>query len=205
MIEINLDPFPVLETERLLLRQIVYDDVEEIYFLRTDDEVMRYIEIPRLISKEATFAHIDRLDGFRKNNEGITWAITLKNNPKLIGTILFKSIDKGHHRAEVGYMLHFDYWRKGIVQEALTAVLNYGFNTLQFHSIEAFVNPDNEASIGVLKKNNFVREAYYKENYYFEGKFLDTAVYSLLKSNFNHPQPPPKLGGGKVGGIIPSS
>jgi len=184
MLEISLDPFPELETERLLLRQITHDDAAAIHFLRSSDEVMQYIEIPRITSNEAAIAHIDRLDDFRKKNEGINWAITLKNDPNLIGIILFKSISKDHHRAEVGYMLHPEYWRKGIIHEAMKAVLDYGFNSLQLHSIEAMVNPDNIASIGVLEKNNFVREAYFKENYYFEGKFLDTAVYSLLKSTF---------------------
>jgi len=60
----------------------------------------------------------------------------------------------------------------------MTIVLDYGFRALQFHSIEANVNPDNAASIKLLERNNFVREAYHKENYYFNGKFLDSAIYS---------------------------
>jgi len=66
------------------------------------------------------------------------------------------------------------------MQEAFSEVVNYGFKVMKLHSIEANVNPANEASIKLLEKNNFIREAYYEENYYYNGKFLDTAIYSLL-------------------------
>ena len=70
--------------------------------------------------------------------------------------------------------------------DQLTNLVRSGiyFQQLHLHSIEAIVNPDNVASIGILEKNGFVREAYYKEDYYFEGKFLDSAVYSLLEPKF---------------------
>jgi RimJ/RimL family protein N-acetyltransferase len=66
------------------------------------------------------------------------------------------------------------------MQEAMIIVIDYGFRAMHLHSIEANVNPDNAASIKLLQRNNFVREAYHKENYYFNGKFLDSAIYSLL-------------------------
>jgi ribosomal-protein-alanine N-acetyltransferase len=69
---------------------------------------------------------------------------------------------------------------KGIMQEALSAVLNYGFELLKLHSVEANVNPNNVSSIKLLERNGFVREAYFKENYYYNNQFLDTAIYSLL-------------------------
>ncbi|MGE5859464.1 MAG: GNAT family N-acetyltransferase, partial [Ignavibacteria bacterium] len=62
--------------------------------------------------------------------------------------------------------------------------LNYGFKVMNLHSIEANVNPDNKASIRLLERNNFTREAYFKENYFYNGKFLDSAIYSLLISEF---------------------
>ena len=66
------------------------------------------------------------------------------------------------------------------MQESIKEVIDYGFNVMKLHSIEANVNPDNAASIRLLERNKFKREAYYKENFYFNGKFLDTAIYSLL-------------------------
>ena len=98
----------------------------------------------------------------------------------LIGTIGFWRITKEHYRAEIGYALHPDFHRKGITQEAMIEVLNYGFEMIRLHSVEANVNPNNEASKKLLEKNKFVQEAYFKENYFSNGQFLDSAIYSLL-------------------------
>ncbi len=66
------------------------------------------------------------------------------------------------------------------MQEAILTILDYGFKIMKLHSVEANVNPNNAASIKLLERNNFIREAYHKENYYYNGKFLDSAIYSLL-------------------------
>ena len=184
MLEIQLVPFPVLTTDRLLLRRITEADVQEFYWLRNSEEVMKYIQLPKLESVEKAKERIKTLNEGTLKNEIINWAITLKGEQNLIGWILYKNIDLINHRAEVGYLLHPDYWRKGIVQEAITCVLDFGFTTLNFHSIEALVNPENEASIALLEKFGFILEGHFKENFYFDGQFLDTAVYSLLKSNY---------------------
>lgn len=184
MLEIQLVPFPVLTTDRLLLRRITEADVQEFYWLRNSEEVMKYIQLPKLVSVEKAKERIKTLNEGTLKNEIINWAITLKGEQNLIGWILYKNIDLINHRAEVGYLLHPDYWRKGIIQEAMNCVLDFGFTTLNFHSIEAMVNPENEASIALLEKFGFIKEGHFKENFYFEGQFLDTAVYSLLKSNY---------------------
>jgi ribosomal-protein-alanine N-acetyltransferase len=98
----------------------------------------------------------------------------------LIGTIGIFNIRKEHYRAEFGYMLHPDYHRQNLMQEAFQPVLEYAFTTMGLHSLEANVDPMNKASIGILEKNGFVREAYFREDFYWQGKFLDSAVYSLL-------------------------
>ena len=69
----------------------------------------------------------------------------------------------------------------------MVAVLNYGFTVMELHSVEANVNPDNAASISLLEKNHFIREACFKENYYFDGRFLDSAIYSLLSHSYVSP------------------
>ncbi|HSC37593.1 MAG TPA: GNAT family protein, partial [Chitinophagaceae bacterium] len=112
--------------------------------------------------------------------DGITWGIYLKTAPGLIGTIGLWRIIKEHHRAEIGYLLSPAWQRRGLMQEAMEKVLDYGFSVIGLHSVEANVNPDNEASIRILEKNHFVREAYFKENYYYNGVFKDSVIYSLL-------------------------
>ena len=180
MLTINFDPFPILSTERLLLRRIEESDVNEIFILRSDKRVMQFIERRSAKSIEEALLFIQNINDLIKNNDAIQWAIIFNNDPKLIGTICIWNISKEHHRGEIGYVLHTDAHGKGIMQEALKAVINFGFKILKLHSIEADVNPDNIPSIKLLERNKFTREGYFKENIFFDGKFFDTVVYSLL-------------------------
>ena len=180
MLKLNFNPFPLITTERLVLRQVSSFDVNEIFFLRSDEEVLRYIQRKPAKNIEEAIQFIQLLNTALANNESINWAITIKNNPKLIGNICLWNIQPEHSRAEVGYSLHTAWQGKGIMHEAITAVLRYGFNTMKLHSIEGQVDPENTPSIKLLEKNGFVREAYFKENFFFNGKFFDSAVYSLL-------------------------
>ena len=180
MLSVNFSPFPVIETERLLLRQTTQADVNELYYLRASEEVMKYIDRPRPKSTDDILELIEKIRKMIADNEGIEWAITLKPNPAFIGTVSFHRIIKEHYRAEIGYLLHPAYHGKGIMSEAVKAVIAYGFDTLKLHSIEAHINPENVASQILLERNHFIREAYFKEDYFWNGKFLDTAIYSLL-------------------------
>ena len=178
---IDFTPFPNLLTKRLNLRQIKPTDENEIFFLRSNERVMRYIDRPRAKSVDDSRQFIKSINEAIAKSDTIVWAITLKNDPKLIGTIGFVQIFKEHFRAEIGFVLHPDFHGKGIMHKAISKVLEYGFDKMKLHSVEANVNPDNLASIKLLEKNSFVREAYFKENYFYNGKFLDSAIYSLIK------------------------
>jgi ribosomal-protein-alanine N-acetyltransferase len=183
MLNITFSPFHNLETERLLLRRVANEDVNEIFALRSDPEVMKYIPRPLVKTKEEALAHITMIDEKIVSNEGINWAITLKGNPKLIGIIGHYRIKPEHFRAEIGYMLLPEYQGKGITSEAIKEVINYGFKVMKLHSIEAIIDPENFGSEKVLQKNGFVKEAHLKENEYYEGRFLDTVIYSLLNKS----------------------
>jgi len=180
MLILNLDPFPILETSRLTLRQINKNDANEIFVLRSDTRVMKYILRPIAETLEDALQLIQIIADAETNDNGITWGITLKENPQLIGTIGYWQLKKEHYRAEIGYLLHLDFQGKGIMHEALSAVINYGFSEMKLHTIEADVDPNNTASMKLLERNSFIKEGYLKENYFFDGKFSDTVVYSLL-------------------------
>lgn len=180
MISFNFNPFPTLHTERLVLRQVTTHDVNEIFFHRSNERMMQYIQKKPAADLEEAYEWIKKIEMALDSNTGITWGISLKNETKLIGTVAFWRTIPEHHRAEIGYMLHYDYQGQGLMQEAVTAILQYGFNDMKLHSVEAHVNPDNKMSIKLLKKNGFVKEAYFKEDFYFDGKYYDSAVYSLL-------------------------
>ena len=180
MLDINFSPFINIETERLYLRRVMKEDVHEIFALRSDKEIMKYIPRPLVKTQEEALAHIAMIDEKIENNEGINWAITLKGSPKLIGIIGHYRIKPEHFRAEIGYMLLPEYQGKGIVSEAIKEVVHYGFEVMNLHSIEAIIDPENFASEKVLQKNGFVKEAHFKENAYYEGRFLNSVIYSIL-------------------------
>jgi ribosomal-protein-alanine N-acetyltransferase len=180
MLEINFTPFPNLKTKRLILRKLATEDVNEIFALRSDNDVMQFIPRPIAKTKEDALNHITIINEKIESNEGINWAITLKGNPKLIGIIGYYRIKPEHFRAEIGYMLLPEYQRQGIISEAIKEVVKYGFEVLKLHSIEAIIDPGNFASEKVLQKNGFIKEAHLKENEYYQGRFLDTVIYSKL-------------------------
>jgi len=180
MLNINFTPFPNLETQHLQLRRLVNDDFNEILALRSDNEIMQYIPRPLAKTKEDALENIAIINSRIESNEGINWAITLKNDSKLIGIIGHYRLKPEHYRAEIGYMLLPEYHGKGIMTEAIKEVVNYGFEIMKLHSIEALIDPRNLASEKVLQKNGFVKEAHFIENEYYEGKFLDSVVYSIL-------------------------
>ncbi len=184
MLTINFHPFKNLETDRLFLRRVSKDDVAEIRELRGNPETMKFIPRPLVTNDEEALAHFKMIDDKIETNEGINWAITLKGNPKMIGIIGHYRLQPENHRCEIGYMILPEYNGQGIITEAIKEVLEYGFNDLQMHSIEAVIDPDNFASERVLQKNGFVKEAHILENELWNGKFWDTVIYSLLKRNF---------------------
>ncbi len=190
MMQVYFQPFPILETGRLYLRQVHDDDAAAIFALRSNSNVMQFLDRPMATSIADAELLVKKIKESLERNEGITWGVCFKGDPHLVGTIGFWQITKEHFRAELGYLLHPNHQGKGLMQEAIEAALNYGFDVMQLHSVEANVNPLNNASIRLLERNNFLREAWFRENYYYNGKFLDTYVYSLLKQRHKTDSPP---------------
>ncbi len=173
-------PFQNLESSRLLLRQITPEDVNEVFALRSNAEIMKYIPRPLVTTNEEALEHIQMIQGKLEKNEGINWGITIKGNPKLIGIIGHYRMRWEHYRSEIGYMLLPEYHGQGITTEAIQLMINYGFNKMNMHSLEGIIDPANTASARVLEKNGFVKEAHLIENEFFDGRFLDTVIYSLV-------------------------
>lgn len=178
MQQINFQPFPILKTERLQLRQLKKADAPIIFFLRSNAEVNKYVKRPTPKSMDDVLAFITKINKGIEENEWIYWCITLKNNPTVIGTISLWHFSKDKTIAEVGYDLHPDYQQKRIMSEALNCVLNYGFNTLNFKEIEAFTHRNNEASKKLLVNNKFT----YTKNRKDEDN-LDNRIFTVQNTN----------------------
>lgn len=182
MLQFNFTPFPVLDTERLLLRRITDEDVNEVFELRSNPETMKYIPRPLVKNSEDALEHIAMIEDKIITNMGINWGITLKDNSKLLGIIGYYRLQPENYRAEIGYILLPEFHGKGIIPEAVNRLITYGFEDLNLHSIEAIIDPENYASEKVLQKCGFVKEAHLKESDFYEGRFLDKVIYSLLES-----------------------
>lgn len=183
MIDLHFDPFPKLETERLDLRKISMNDASDMFSIRSNPEAMKYICRPLLTSISESQNLIGGFQDGVRNRINIVWGISIKSQSRLIGTIGFHRIDKDNLRAEVGYILDPVFWGKGYTSEALKTVIDYGFVAMGLHSIEARIDPENTESCKVLLKQNFTKEGYFKEAIYFDGRFVDTEIYSLRKSS----------------------
>lgn len=181
--ELNFNPFPILHAGRLQLRQVSQNDVNEVFALRSNPEVMRYIPRPLAITPQDALDHINLLNKGVEENTFITWAITLAPNDKLIGMICLIRMQPENYRTEIGYILSPDDQHKGIMDEALKMVVKFAFEDLKFHSLEALIDPENTASERLLLKNNFVKEAHFKERTFYNGVFLDDVIYSLINNN----------------------
>ncbi len=180
MLELNFQPFPVLQTERLVLRQVREEDAPEVFRMRADPEMMRYIPRPVATSILDAIKVIRIMEQSLAKNDSINWAMTLKGESRLIGTIGYVRLSKEDHRGEVGYMMDPSQHGKGLMNEALQAVLQYGFEQMGFHTIEGVIDPGNTASEKLLIKNGFVKEGHFRQNALFEGRWLDSVHYTLF-------------------------
>ncbi|WP_178989381.1 GNAT family N-acetyltransferase [Winogradskyella schleiferi] len=154
----NFTPFPELVSNRLFLRNIFPSDHAELLYLRSDKTLNKYIERPEHRQTKTTadaIKFIKELNENIQNNTSIAWGITLKNKPQIIGTICLWNFSKNKAFAEVGFDLHSEFQGKGIMTEALKLILDFGFNTLKLHKIEAFTHRENKSSKKLLLKNGF--------------------------------------------------
>ena len=154
--QIHFKPFPDLYTERLQLRQLALSDEHEIYVMRSDPRIIQYLDRPEAKDLEAARQFIQNINAGIAANQAIYWAIALKDNPTLIGTICMWNIAPEKSSVELGYALHPDFQGKGYMQEALVKVVDYGFAVMKAQIIDAFSHPENVSSIRLLQKNNFI-------------------------------------------------
>ena len=175
--------FPDLESERLFFKEYQKEDAKSLLYIRSHAQVSKYMDskIPQII--EDSEKKIGDLQQAFNEGKGITWAIRDKATNSLIGDFGICKLDRQNFRGEIGYVLNPDYWGKGYMKESMITLMNFAFNTLKLHSLEANVNPENENSKKALLKLNFRKEGYFRENYFFNGKFLDSEIYSLLKTD----------------------
>ena len=176
--------FPELESARLLLRKQRLTDAPDLQLIRSDKTVMKFMDSDYHLTVQQSENFIEENLQAYTQEEAISWALIEKSTQQFIGDFTYWKIDKKNSRAEIGYTLKPQFWGNGYMTEAMVQILKFGFNNLKLHSIEANVNPKNEKSKKLLKRIGFRKEGYFRENYYFDGAYLDSEIFSLLKSDF---------------------
>jgi ribosomal-protein-alanine N-acetyltransferase len=161
----NFTPFPVLNTERLTLRQLISSDDKEIFALRSDDNVNKYLGRKPGKSIDDAKHFIQTINENIQRNDSIYWAITLNGTDKLIGTICLFDFSNDNLKAEIGYELLPDFQGKGIMQEAASKVIKFGIQYIGLNSIEAYTHSKNEKSTRLLEKLNFKKHRTVDNNF----------------------------------------
>ena len=172
---------PTIITPRIFLRQISDADVDAFYTVYSNPEVMRYWSTPPLPNRDAASKQIAEIHEGFKRRELLKWAIALRDNDMLIGTATLFHPDFSNRRSEIGYALGRAQWGNGYMQETLKAVIDFAFEKLELHRIEADVDPRNTASIRTLERLGFQREGYLRERWQVNGEIQDALFYGLLR------------------------
>ncbi|MRG93642.1 GNAT family N-acetyltransferase [Polyangium spumosum] len=181
---VSFTPFPTLETPRLVLRELVPADVETIFRIQSNPKVVRYFGRPAMTTIAEAEAKLGLVFDAMRDGTGVRWGLSVKEGGALAGTCGFWRWDKDHRHAEIGYELAPEFWGKGLMVEALRPILRFGFTRMELHRVEANIDPANQASRRVLEKLGFKRDALMRENWLYDGKFTDSAIYGLLDREY---------------------
>ena len=175
---------PDLVTPRLRLRRLTMRDAQDIYRYSRDPDVARHVlwEAHRSIGDSRAYLRY-MLRRYR-SHEPASWGIEWAETGRIIGTIGFMWIQQENSAAEVGYSLAKEFWNRGIMTEALNAVLRYGFDTLNLNRIEAQHEVTNPASGAVMRKCHMLREGTLRSRLFNKGRYVDVDLYAILRKDF---------------------
>jgi ribosomal-protein-alanine N-acetyltransferase len=177
----NWESLPTINAKRVRLRWVTEADVDALYRIFSNPEVMRYWSTPPLADRDAAVELLEEIhDGFR-HRRSLKWGISRRSDDALIGTATLFNLDQNNHRAELGYGLDRAEWGQGYMQEALTALVAYAFNDLGLYRLEADVDPRNSASIKTVDRLGFQREGYLRERWNVGGEIQDALFFGLLR------------------------
>lgn len=175
---------PTLETERLILRKVTLEDLEDMYHYGSNEEVSRYATWESHKTLSDTREFIEFILTRYKNKEIAPWGIEYKENGKFIGTIDFVSWQLKHNISEIGYVISQDYWKKGITTEAANEVIKFGFNEMNLVRIQARCVVENISSARVMEKAGMSFEGIIRKGILMKGKHRDLKIYSILNEEF---------------------
>jgi len=173
--------FPEIQTERFLLKRLENSDWKMISFLRSDKNVNEFVQRPNADTKEKALKFIQKINTGMDNLDLYYWKITERGKNEMIGSICLWNFSKDHKTAEVGYDLSPDYQGKGIMNESLKNITEFGFRKLNLNLIEAYTHNYNKSSTKLLEKNGFNLVKGKKDDHN-----ADNVIYELKKPAANN-------------------
>jgi RimJ/RimL family protein N-acetyltransferase len=174
------DTFPVLTTERLVLRETAAHDVQGAFDMESDPVAMRYWSRPPMQHLSEAQASVERAMRYFAERSGLRWSITRAGDDVMIGQCSLFAFNEQCGRAEIGYGLDRRHWGQGIMNEALTAVVGFAFGPLGMRRLEADIDPRNIASIRALERLGFAREGLLRERWVVADEISDSVLMGLL-------------------------
>mmetsp|Transcript_25698 Transcript_25698/g.43287 ORF Transcript_25698/g.43287 Transcript_25698/m.43287 type:complete len:213 (-) Transcript_25698:148-786(-) len=205
MVEFDYTCHEVLRSSRTILRPVLLSDADDVFQFRGDYEVTKYNSGQAFASVEQASKLISSMIDDYDTKKCVRWGITIPESTQappvdndlvdsavtsaalpVRGMVGFNYWDQTDHRGSVGLELHREEWGKGLMTEALTAVINFGFDKMNLNRIEAGVSIYNEKSLNLLKRLCFVVEGVQREQYYEDGKYHDLVQLALLRRDWTH-------------------
>ena len=179
-----LKNLPTLETKRLILRKMTLDDARAVFAYASDPDVTRYViwNMHRTIEDSKSFLR-SLVEGY-ENAEAADWGIVCKENGRFIGGCGIAGWSLEHARAELGYVLSREYWGRGLMPEAVRAMIHFGFERMGLNRIEARCIAENAASEGVMEKVGMTHEGTLRQREFIKGAYQDIKLYAILKSEY---------------------
>jgi len=183
--DLNLfNNLPTIKTSRLILRKFTHEDVSDVYEYGKDPKVAEYVLWYPHSSQYESLEFVNNTVQAYLNGEPSPWAIEFKENGKVIGSTGFFTVDYNHHKGEIGYALSREYWGKGIMPEAVNAVIGIGFNEFGLNRIQAHTSIDNKGSAKVLLKCGMKFEGTMRAFVKVKGEFWDVNYYAILRKEW---------------------
>ena len=177
----NSTTLPIINTPRLVLRWISEDDVDSLFEIFSDPQVMRYWSSAPLANREAAADLQREIAEGNESDRMFKWGVALRDSNTVIGTATLFNLSLDNGRAELGYAMGSAYWGKGYMNEALNALVSHSFDVMELRRLEADVDPRNAASIRTLERLGFQREGFLRERWHVNGEIQDAFFYGLLR------------------------
>ncbi len=178
--------FPEIESERLLFRDILHSDSNDLFEIYRNRKALKFQVISPFRSMAEVKRYVDVVHDGYQNRYFIRWGLVEKQTGKLIGLISLHHLELWNYKAEIGYMLNEAYWNMGYATEAVDKLLEMGLVKWGLHKVEAEIHPGNAASMRVVEKLGFVKDGYKREAAFDrENKsYQDRILYSLLADEY---------------------